>query len=71
MRRGLIEAAIAAGAATDPARNRFRIIDLERVRLSDDELATLEALGFAGSAEAIAEGLERLRRRRGEPLEAA
>jgi hypothetical protein len=61
MRLGLIEAAIFAGASTDRARNRFRIIDLRRTRLRDDELATLEALGFAGSADSTAAELERCR----------
>ncbi len=56
-----LEAAAAAGAAADPARHRFRIIDLERTRLTDDEHACLEAIGFCGSAEATAEPLERCR----------
>lgn len=60
LRRGLIDAAVAAGAVTDPRRNRFRIIDLERTSLSDDELSTLEAIGFAGSADDTAAALSRL-----------
>jgi len=61
MRLGLIEAAIAAGAATDPSTNRFRIVDLERTRLRDPIRSTLERLGFVGSAAETAAELERLR----------
>jgi hypothetical protein len=61
VRRGLMEAAVIAGAGADPARNRFRIIDLEATALRDHELATLETIGFSGSADATAAELERVR----------
>ena len=61
MRLGLIEAAVAAGAITKPEQNRFRIIDLRRTRLREEERAALERLGFVGTADETAAELERCR----------
>jgi hypothetical protein len=60
VRYGLLEAAVAAGAVSDPRRNRFRIIDRELTHLEDDELSTLETIGFGGSADDTAAALSRL-----------
>ena len=60
-RLALLQAATAAGAVADPERHRFRIIDLERTRLTNEEHTTLETIGFGGSADATAAALERRR----------
>lgn len=55
LRLGLLEAAAACGALSDEAPHRFAILDLERTRLSDDERARLESLGFVSSADDLAQ----------------
>ena len=74
VRLALLEAAIAAALApTRPQPRSASSISSAR-RLTDGEHATLEALGFAGSADATAaalSGVARAHARTGEPLEPA
>jgi peptidoglycan/LPS O-acetylase OafA/YrhL len=67
LRLGLIEAAFACGAETEPGTNRFVIVERGRARVSGAELDEVIGLGFASSADELSDALSRLRARQAQP----
>ncbi len=67
LRLGLIEAAFACGAETEPGSNRFVIAERRRLRVSPAELERVVELGFASSAAQLERTLSRLRARPAQP----
>jgi hypothetical protein len=67
LRLGLIEAAFACGAETEPGSNRFVIVERGRVRVSEAELDEVVALGFRSSAAELDGALSALRGRPAQP----